>query len=755
MGQSLCVPHRGGGRPMPYFGVPIAQLIECERQVVQQSPNYIPGIPLLMQDMMFYCESNSEASVGSAPTTSPDDAWVEAAEKKINEFVVMQKLIRVQVKARVLRNPKRPSKIHRSEKRFFEEPLQAMGGGAPPGPRHLIVLLTAFLKRLPEPLLPASVTERLKTVTESKGMDGQESAREVKKILSHGFALVSPKESACFRFVLKLVRHRCADVGVAEIDELARAIVRVPIDTVIEHLKELMRSDVVITVSPQKQGEDGAGELPPEETSDTVPPRSLSHTVGGAPVLPEQQSADAAAVGTSGEKSLGSEEVASFKMLAETERGRANEENPSMSGNAGDTSVLLPSPPSCSLRGDHDDKMGQPTRIAPIESELSKGSAEPSPRTKVEDKVVGPSSIDGPPALPRPCLTSRENRSDAETQDKVKNVSPSECDNKQLETVALDSCELGHGKKRRSHYRDSRPHEQLNIVEPSNRPKSPMEAPEWPPIGKSELPSNVVRTSVGTNGMSEGENVDPAELDCLQRAGSDAAGLSEEAEAFYEPLHCKNSRFNPGVAPMSPVHGDTAVRPRSTVGRDDISTIPFSEAMRSGTLGALGAFSTHYARHAELLRAKRVFLGREEETAVCYAQPRNESPPPTPVGRTDNFRYNGADGAIGEQKYAGCGQDKRFEFEAGYDRSAAHLHLRDAHDERRAGVGMREEQAGHYLPLMSIDPLLVEVQYLSHKIHDLAIKTEQREKENLDLRIELTAAQRQALTMREKLFATS
>ncbi|RNC55397.1 putative C-terminal motor kinesin, partial [Trypanosoma cruzi] len=158
MGTSMCVPRRRrDDSPLSYFGISVSTLTVYEQRLVQQSTSYIPGVPILLQDIAFYWDSQVGGAVagGTTAAVSPDSIWIASVEKTINEFAKKYKLFSLKKNARVGKGSSDAKKRSsgKNASRVFDKPFNAFLGKTPLHAPHFVALLTLFLRKLPEPLL--------------------------------------------------------------------------------------------------------------------------------------------------------------------------------------------------------------------------------------------------------------------------------------------------------------------------------------------------------------------------------------------------------------------------------------------------------------------------------------------------------------------------------------------------------------------------------------------------------------------------
>ncbi|RNF20140.1 putative C-terminal motor kinesin [Trypanosoma conorhini] len=286
MGTTMCVPlRRREESPLSYFGIPVSTLAVYEQRVVQQSTSYIPGIPVLLQDIAFYWDSQVEgdAAVGKTAAVSPDSIWIAAVEKTINEFARNCKLFSFRKNTRAGKGSGDAKKksFGKYASRVFEKPFHALMGKMPLRAPHFVAILTLFLRKLPEPLLTSLFVRQMEDILGNKTLTEEEKAQALQKSSRQTFLSTHPAEHAVYQYLKQLVQRHRAELIAAEVEMLAHAMAREPTEQVTEFILQQLRP-VVGPVLPTPKREvltDNKTEL--NAPSDATP-RALTDVAGGA-----------------------------------------------------------------------------------------------------------------------------------------------------------------------------------------------------------------------------------------------------------------------------------------------------------------------------------------------------------------------------------------------------------------------------------------------------------------------------------------
>ncbi|ESS69237.1 hypothetical protein TCDM_01978 [Trypanosoma cruzi Dm28c] len=276
MGTSMCVPRRRrDDSPLSYFGISVSTLTVYEQRLVQQSTSYIPGVPILLQDIAFYWDSQVGGAVagGTTAAVSPDSIWIASVEKTINEFAKKYKFFSLKKNARVGKGSSDAKKRSsgKNASRVFDKPFNAFLGKTPLHAPHFVALLTLFLRKLPEPLLTSLYVRQAEDILSNKNLSEEEKAQALQKSSRQTFMSTHPTEHAVYQYLKQLVQRHRAELIAAEVELLVRSMVREPNENVTEFILQQLRPVVgpVLTKSKRELPTDNKPQLnfPHELTS--------------------------------------------------------------------------------------------------------------------------------------------------------------------------------------------------------------------------------------------------------------------------------------------------------------------------------------------------------------------------------------------------------------------------------------------------------------------------------------------------------
>ncbi|EKF29823.1 C-terminal motor kinesin, putative [Trypanosoma cruzi marinkellei] len=276
MGTTMCVPRRRrDDSPLSYFGISVSTLTVYEQRLVQQSTSYIPGVPILLQDIAFYWDSQvgGAAAGGTTAAVSPDSIWIASVEKTINEFAKKCKLFSLKKNARVGKGSSDAKKRSsgKNASRVFEKPFNAFLGKTPLHAPHFVALLTLFLRKLPDPLLTSLYVRQAEDILSNKNLSEEEKAQALQKSSRQTFMSTHPTEHAVYQYLKQLVQRHRAELITAEVELLVRSMVREPNENVMEFILQQLRPVVgpVLTKSKRETPTESKPQLhfPHEPTS--------------------------------------------------------------------------------------------------------------------------------------------------------------------------------------------------------------------------------------------------------------------------------------------------------------------------------------------------------------------------------------------------------------------------------------------------------------------------------------------------------
>nr|CCD15291.1 unnamed protein product [Trypanosoma congolense IL3000] len=287
MGQVFCVPKRRRDDALRYFGTPVSALIVYEQREVQKSTNYVPGVPLLIQDIAFYWDSQSDCSGdGGVAAVSPDSIWVARAERIIDNFAKKHGLLSsVNCVEKIPSNkaPKdKPKRRHSG--RLFEKPFVTLSGKAKVCAPHFVALITLFLRKLPEPLIPSPVVRNMEVVLCNQTVSEEAKALEIGKVFRQSFISMYPQEYALFQYLRQLLQRHRAELIAAEVEALMQIAVREADEKVLGFFVEQLRPVVGGGLSPNARRAAGDCGSPVSSQADVVveDPSVLLHCSDGS-----------------------------------------------------------------------------------------------------------------------------------------------------------------------------------------------------------------------------------------------------------------------------------------------------------------------------------------------------------------------------------------------------------------------------------------------------------------------------------------
>ncbi|SCU69583.1 uncharacterized protein TEOVI_000114900 [Trypanosoma equiperdum] len=279
MGHAFCLPEKRGNDARPYFGAPISDLIVCEQNEVQKSTNCILGVPLILQDVVFYwnAQSNTKGENGKADV-SPNSSWVDEVEQTFNNFVRKRKLLTSSASA-VKAPKKNAKKTNKHEKRLFQKPFEALTSKTTLHAQHFMAIITLFLRKLPEPLLPVPVARKMEDILTSGPLTPTAKLRAIGKVFRETYSLANPREYASFQYLRQVLHQHHAELKTNEVEALVRAMLRDHRAPVEEYLIELLW--------PTADGE-GKMKAGTAEADSTTPADERDNAVDGeAKALPQ------------------------------------------------------------------------------------------------------------------------------------------------------------------------------------------------------------------------------------------------------------------------------------------------------------------------------------------------------------------------------------------------------------------------------------------------------------------------------------
>ncbi|RNE96577.1 putative C-terminal motor kinesin [Trypanosoma rangeli] len=423
MGTTMCVPLRRREESLlSYFGVPVNALTVYEQRVVQQSTSYIPGIPVLLQDIAFYWDSRVEGDAGGGTTAavSPDSIWIATVEKTINEFARKCKFFSLRKNTHVRKNggdaKKKSSGKYTS--RVFNKPLQALMGKRPLCAPHFVAILTLFLRKLPEPLLTSLYVRKMEDILSNKNLTEDEKAQALQKASRQTFMSTHPTENAVYQYLKQLVQRHRAELIAAEVEMLAHSMARESTEQVTEFVLQQLRPVVGSVLPTQKRG-GLIGNKPELNVSSGVTPEASVDVASGTeeapyspPGSPHSEAVRGAHTSTHG-TSAGSLESASAratcsdKMEIDGDKKNEADGNPLAEGETGQGSAIRYADSTNSSSSSMAEEKDEETKtsvsrgggIPAASKEASVGISQETNSGNSAGKLVAPKERHGQPAL--------------------------------------------------------------------------------------------------------------------------------------------------------------------------------------------------------------------------------------------------------------------------------------------------------------------------------------------------------------------
>ncbi|ORC91786.1 uncharacterized protein TM35_000053820 [Trypanosoma theileri] len=307
MGTSMCVPRsRRDDRLLAYFGIPVSTLVVYEQRAVLQSTNYIPSVPILLQDIAFYWDTQQEKDYtgadkngNSSPSAvSPDSIWIASAEKTINDFAKKSKLLSLNKRVRVeKKNGNRAEKPSgKRANRVFEKPFRSLFAKMPLRAPHFVALLTLFLRKLPEPLLPPLFVRQMEGVLSNSNMSEAAKSQALQKVDRQSFNSNYAAEHATFQYLKQLVQRHRAELIAAEVEVLVRSMLRESNECVVEFMMHQVRPLVNPVIPASARGasiENSHGNDKSNSNSSTSRSNSTSSSTSGGSTSSSSNSSNA------------------------------------------------------------------------------------------------------------------------------------------------------------------------------------------------------------------------------------------------------------------------------------------------------------------------------------------------------------------------------------------------------------------------------------------------------------------------------